>query len=250
MTAALLSAEHIGLRRGPRTVLKDISVTLRAGERVALLGPNGAGKTSLLRVLLGLVPPDTGHVWLGATRLRDLPRQAIARTMAYVPQAHQMHFPYRVRDVVALGRIGQAGLLRGAVLPDTGADAAAMSALRRMRSEHLADRAFPALSGGERQAVLLARALVQGARVLVLDEPETGLDWGQQQHLAMLLAELARQGHTVLATTHDPVRARERFDHALLLRDGRLMADGPVARVLTDGAIDALYTNVGRSPEG
>jgi len=236
-----LEARGLEIARGGRVVVRGASFALSGGEMVALLGRNGAGKTSLLRALLGLGPVQGGTVLLGGQALPALSRRAIARSMAYVPQAHRLPFACRVEDVVALGRIAGNGLFSAGTRTSARERADAHVALERLHVGHLAPRDFTALSGGERQAVLLARALAQGARILVLDEPETGLDWGQQQRLAALLQDLAAEGYLVLATTHDPIRARGAFSRALLLRDGGVWADGPADAVLGDAAIAALY---------
>ncbi|BAK84867.1 ABC transporter ATP-binding protein [Komagataeibacter medellinensis] len=237
----LLCMDHVGFQRGRRGVLHDLSFSVNRGELVALLGPNGAGKTTLLRLLLGLARPDGGEVWLEGQPMATWSRREIARRIAYVPQGHVPLFPYSVRDIVGMGRLAEAPFAPH--LREADRDAVA-HALGELAITHLADRAYTDLSGGERQAVLLARALAQGAGMLVLDEPETGLDYGQKQRLYALLRRLAGQGHAIIATTHDPIQAACVFDRALLLRHGRLMADGAAADLLLDEAMLArLYAS-------
>ncbi|MFT8778187.1 MAG: ABC transporter ATP-binding protein [Gluconacetobacter liquefaciens] len=204
-----------------------------------MLGPNGAGKTTLLRLVLRLLQPRSGQVLLDGRSISGMTRRALATHLAYVPQGHGVVFPYRVRDVVALGRLA-GGAMLAPVVPAADREAAEQ-ALARLAVSHLADRSYAALSGGERQAVLIARALVQGARLLVLDEPETGLDYGQQQRLSDLLHRLTEEGYGILATTHDPLRAARIFDRAILMREGRIVADGPAAEMLSAQAIADLY---------
>ncbi len=225
--------------RGGRTVLDKVSFAMAPGEMVALLGANGAGKTTLLRLVLRLLQPRSGRVLLDGHPIAGMTRRALATHLAYVPQGHGVAFPYRVRDVVALGRLA-GGAMLAPVVP--AADrVAADHAMARLAIGHLAGRSYAALSGGERQAVLIARALVQGARLLVLDEPETGLDYGQQQRLSDLLCRLAAEGYGILATTHDPLRAARIFSRAILMREGRIVADGPAAETLSVQAIADLY---------
>ncbi|MBB2199420.1 ABC transporter ATP-binding protein [Gluconacetobacter sp. 1c LMG 22058] len=234
-----LVVDRLSFARGGRGVLEGISFAIRGGEMVALLGPNGAGKTTLLRLVLRLLQPVSGRVLLDGRSISGMTRRALATHLAYVPQGHGVVFPYRVRDVVALGRLA-GGTMLAPVVPAADREAAEQ-ALARLAVGHLADRSYAALSGGERQAVLIARALVQGARLLVLDEPETGLDYGQQQRLSDLLRRLAAEGYGILATTHDPLRAARIFGRAILMREGRIVADGPAGDILSARAIADLY---------
>lgn len=234
----VLEVRGVGLRRNGRCVLDDVSLSVVAGRMTGLLGPNGAGKSTLLRVLLGLLRPDAGQVLLDGRDLSQWRRRQVAHRIAYVPQGHVSLFPYAVRDVVALGRVSYTPFARA---PDPAEAAIVDGALARLSISHLAARAYTDLSGGERQAVLIARALAQGGRILVLDEPETGLDYGQQQRLYALLRELADNGYAVVATTHDPLRAAVAYDHAVLLRHGRVMRDGPAMQVLDADGITRLY---------
>lgn len=235
--AAVLAAEHITCHREGRVVLDDVSFRLSTGSMTALLGPNGAGKTTLLRVLLGLERFE-GQVMLNGEALSTLSRREVARRVAYVPQTHAVAFAYSVRDMVTMGRLPYS---RFGLLSSQSDEQAVSGALERLNIQHLAERAYTQLSGGEQQAVLIARALAQGGRMLVMDEPASALDFGQQQRLWAQLRLLATQGYTILCTTHDPLRARDIFDDALLLQKGHLVGAGPVAVMLTDERIDALY---------
>ncbi|MFS3134979.1 ABC transporter ATP-binding protein [Gluconacetobacter sacchari] len=234
-----LVVDALSFARGGRTVLDRVSFVMGPGEMVALLGPNGAGKTTLLRLLLRLLRPRSGRVLLDGRPVAAMTRRVLATHLAYVPQGHGVVFPYRVRDVVALGRLA-GGAMLAPVVPAADREAAEQ-AMARLAIGHLAGRSYAALSGGERQAVLIARALAQGARLLVLDEPETGLDYGQQQRLSDLLRRLAAEGYGILATTHDPVRAARIFSRAILMREGRIVADGVAADALSARAIADLY---------
>ncbi len=237
MTAPPLAASGLAFRRGGRLILNDVSLALASGRMTALLGPNGSGKTTLLRILLGLLRPHLGDVRLHGVPLRTLGRAAIAREIAYVPQQHVPVFPYPAIEVVALGRLPATLLQRGVADADR---RIAHSCLERLGIAHLAHRPYTELSGGERQTVILARALAQGARILVLDEPAAGLDHGQRLRLRAISRSLANDGYTMLATTHDPVDLGARFDDAILLRDSRIMFAGDAGGV-TDEMIRALY---------
>ena len=238
MTAPVLEGRELSFGIAGREVLRRVSLALAAGDRVALLGANGSGKTTLLRLLLGLARPTHGAVLLDGRPLTSLPRRAVARRMAYVPQAHAPSFPFTVREIVAMGRapeVGWGGKLRP---PD---DLAVTGALSKLGLLEFAERSYAALSGGERQAVLVARALAQGARILLMDEPTASLDLGQQTRLMSQLATLAGEGHAILMSTHQPELALRWFNRSVLLHEGEVLSDGPPRTTLTRESLSALY---------
>lgn len=236
--SATLACRDIVYRRSQRLILDGVSLSVQAGEIVSLLGVNGAGKSTLLRILLGLLPAESGTVMLNGAPVSTLRRKAIAQCVAYVPQLHVAHFPYTVAQIVALGRVPHLGLGRTLRQAD---HAAIDAALARLDIAHLAARNYMALSGGERQRVLLARALAQQARILVMDEPLTGLDYGHQLRMLSLLAELAAEGYAILNTTHRPDDAFHGATRAVLLERGRVIADGAPRDVIDARAISKLY---------
>lgn len=222
---------------GPRReVLRGVDLQVATGEVLALMGPNGAGKSTLLRLLLGLLPLQAGMLQLEGRPLAQWTRRELARRVAYVPQQHEPPFPYTVHDVAALG-----------VLPHAGTPGAARArgrigpVLAELGLADLAQRPYTRLSGGQRQRVLIARALVQGARLLLCDEPDSGLDPGQQQRLLQILRGLAAQGRAVVLCTHHPAHARAIAGRTLLLRDGRVMAQGRTEQVLADDWMRRTY---------
>ncbi|TAK00103.1 MAG: ABC transporter ATP-binding protein, partial [Chloroflexota bacterium] len=184
-----------------RAALRDIDLTIEAGERVAVIGPNGAGKSTLLRVAAGLLRPSAGTVELGGIRLERLSRQAIARRLAVVPQLPTLPFATSVEEVVALGRLPHEHPVRGMRPGDRAAVAAA---IERVGVGHLLGRDARELSLGERQLVLLAMAAAQAAPVLVLDEPTVHLDLRHQVEVMELVGDLnVRDGTTIIAVLHD-----------------------------------------------
>jgi len=232
-------ADGLTLDYGPRRAVADVSFALAPGERVCLAGPNGAGKSSLLRCITGLAAPTAGGVTLDGTDVRALGRERRARLVAVVPGQAAFPFAMRVDEIVALGRVPYATRLGGLRAADL---AAVASAMERAGVAHLADRDARTLSLGERQLVLIAVALAQGGRFLVLDEPTVHLDLRHQLDVMDLLARLAeREGITVLAVLHDLALAAATFPRLLLLRDGRLVGDGPPAEVLAPERIREVY---------
>lgn len=236
--APLLYADNLAFHYDDHEVLNSVSVDVFAGEVLALLGPNGTGKSTLLKLLLGLTQPSRGSVGLGGTPLTQLSRRTIAGQIAYVPQHHVSPFPYSVRQVVAMGRFHHSGLLGRSSQRDA---LVVEQVLQRLRIDHLAGRPYTQISGGERQLALVGRALVQGANILMLDEPASALDFGHQARLLAELRQLADDGYAVVMTTHHPHHARMIADRALLLKNGIVNAVGSPAEVLTPVAIQQLY---------
>jgi iron complex transport system ATP-binding protein len=221
-----------------RTVGRGLDVALSTGEVLALLGPNGGGKTTLLKTLLGLLKPKAGEVRLGDKPLDNYSIRERARVVAYVPQVHISTFAFTVETVVLMGRTAHGSLFSR---PSGQDRAVAQAALERFGIATLANRPYTMISGGERQLVLLARALAQEPQFIVLDEPTASLDFGNQGKVMREIRALAKSGHGVLFTTHDPNHALRAADRAYLLREGTRIADGPVATVLNREQLEALY---------
>lgn len=221
-----------------RTVGRGLDVALSTGEVLALLGPNGGGKTTLLKTLLGLLKPKAGEVLLGGKPLDNYSISERARVVAYVPQVHISTFAFTVETVVLMGRTAHGSLFSR---PSGQDRAVAQAALERFGIATLANRPYTMISGGERQLVLLARALAQEPQFIVLDEPTASLDFGNQGKVMREIRALAKSGHGVLFTTHDPNHALRAADRAYLLREGARIADGPVATVLNREQLEALY---------
>jgi iron complex transport system ATP-binding protein len=206
---------------------------------VCLIGPNGAGKSTLIRCLTGLQEPTTGSASLDGRPIASMERPAVARRLAVVPGQVRLPFAMSVEETVALGRTPWLHPWRGASVADR---AAVRSAMARVGVDGLRDRDVRTLSLGERQLVLIATALGQGARILVLDEPTVHLDLRHQVAVMELLERLSREeGMTVLAVLHDLALARESFPRLVLLDHGRLIADGTPAVTLTAERVRDVY---------
>lgn len=235
----MLQASDLSVGYPGHVVGSSLSLSLRAGEVLALLGPNGCGKTTLLKTLLGLLPALGGAVHLQGKPLAQWPLAGRAREIAYVPQGQASTFGFTAIEMVLMGRTAHQGLL---ARPGAQDRAIAHSALQRVGMAHLADRSVHRISGGERQLVLIARALAQQPRAVLLDEPTASLDFGNQGLVMRAIRTLAGEGLAVLFTTHDPNQALRCADRAVLMREGRVVAEGAVDQVIEAKGLHALYS--------
>ncbi|HEX5937956.1 MAG TPA: ABC transporter ATP-binding protein [Actinomycetota bacterium] len=231
------TARHLGVRLAGRSIVRDVTLDMPQGAWVCIVGPNGAGKTTLLHAIAGLIPFE-GEVELRGRPLRSYGRRERARNVALVPQQPVMPDGITVGEYVRLGRTPHLGVL-GAELRE---DVLAVEAeIGRMDLRSAVDRRLDSLSGGEFQRVVIARALVQEAPLLLLDEPTTGLDLGHQVGMLELVEELRRtKGITVLSTMHDLTLAGRFADRFVLLSQGRVVSAGPRSDVL-DAAVIAEH---------
>ena len=232
-----IEIEGVTVRLGDAAVLEDVSATVDRGRFVGLVGPNGAGKTTLLRTVAGVIVPDAGTVRVGGEKIHGLSSRAASRRVAVVPQDTSLAFDFDVREVVSMGRTPHRSRFGG---DESGAETVER-ALERTDIEHLADRSASEVSGGERQRVLLARALAQDAPVLLLDEPTASLDINHQVRTLELVRDLVREGRTAVAAIHDLNLAAHYCDELLLLGDGRVLAAGPPADVLTEDHLRSAF---------
>ncbi len=223
----------------PPPGVRDVTVAVERADILGILGPNGSGKTTLLRLLAGLLHPGAGSVTLGGTSLTAIPRRALARRLAVVPQETHLAFDYTVLEVALMGRYPHLGPFELEGPRDL---AVARDSLDATGTLHLADRQFATLSGGEKQRVVIASALAQEADILLLDEPTASLDLGYQIDIAALLSRLNRErGLTMVVATHDMNFAAHLCRTLLFMKHGAVLAHGPVDRVLTSELIATLY---------
>ncbi|MFQ3562866.1 heme ABC transporter ATP-binding protein [Streptomyces gramineus] len=231
----LVEAEGLHVRFGARAVLAGVDLVARAGEVVALVGPNGAGKSTLLAALAADVPAAEGAVRVFGRPVAEWTAAELALRRAVLPQAAALSFPFTVADVV---RMGRAPHVTATPLEDGRAVADAMAATE---VTDFAARPFSALSGGERARVALARVLAQRAPLLLLDEPTAALDLKHQELVLRLCRERARHGEAVVVVLHDLALAAAYAHRVVILRSGRVAADGPPAEVFEDGLLSEVY---------
>ncbi|MEM7120391.1 MAG: heme ABC transporter ATP-binding protein [Pseudomonadota bacterium] len=244
----MLRASDIKVSIGDASILRDVSLDVRPGEIVAVIGPNGAGKSTLLHVLSGARSPNAGLASLDGLPVQRWRPHDLALRRAVLPQTPLLTFPFRVFDVVMLGRSCHAGRSRRE--DDI---AIAQSALKEVDMVHLAERIYPTLSGGERQRVQLARVLAQvwrqsgvdgdagDTRYILLDEPTNNLDIGHQQTIMETARRFADDGFGVLAILHDPNLAAIHADRICVLSEGALVADGPPSAVMTQDLLQSIF---------
>lgn len=218
-------------------VLKGVSVELEKGEIVNILGPNGCGKSTLLKVLLGLLKPSNGSVLLDDRDLLSIDRANISKIMSYVPQFHNAIFPYEVLDVVLMGRS------RGSFWKRYSKEdyEVARRSLDLLKISHLEKKVYSAISGGERQLVMIARAMAQEASFCFMDEPVASLDYGNQYRLLEAVKMLSKRGVTFVITTHHPDHAYYLSGRAIMMKSGFIYADGNVEEVINQKSLYDLY---------
>ncbi|SMC83035.1 ABC transporter ATP-binding protein [Primorskyibacter flagellatus] len=238
----MLKAQSLSIGYGKTRIGSGLELTVQSGDILCLLGPNGCGKTTLFRTLLGLLPALSGTVMLGGKPITAQTRAEIAHQVAYVPQAHAPPFPFEALEVVLMGRTARLGLFGQ---PGRNDRAIARNAMDRLGIGGLAHRDYSRLSGGQRQLVLIARALAQEAPLIVMDEPTASLDFGNQAQvlaqIAGLVQDVATRGCAVILSTHNPDQAFALNAQVLLMKDGVRQAQGSAHEVLTDASLSNVY---------
>jgi iron complex transport system ATP-binding protein len=233
-----LAARDLSYGYPARTIGRDVTIELNAGEALALLGPNGGGKTTLLKTMLGLLSPQAGSVLLDQRPLASISLAERARLIAYVPQSHAGTFAFTAFEIVLMGRTAHMGLFGAPSVKDR---AVAQTMLERLGIAHLAAQPYTMISGGERQLVLVARALAQEPRFIILDEPTASLDFGNQGKVMQQIKRLTSEGLGVLFTSHDPNQVLRYADRVALLGEGRILSAGLTQDILTQSALATLY---------
>lgn len=218
-------------------VLKGIDFDLHKGEVISLLGPNGCGKSTLIRLVLKLLDAED-KIKIQGRSLQEYSHKEIASHIAYIPQYHNVPFNYSVLEMVVMGRISKLGFFASPSKKDY---EIASLALERVGISELKERPFGQLSGGQKQLVLLARAIAQEVNVFIMDEPVNGLDYGNQIRLLELINSLAGEGYTFLKTTHYPDHALLVSSRVVVMHEGKIIANGTPEEVIHSEMIENVY---------
>lgn len=223
-----------------REVLKEISISIKEGEIVSLLGPNGSGKTTLLKCINSIFAPTKGNIYFNGDNVLKMKRNTVAKNISYIPQEHKNSFPYKVIDVVLLGRAPYIGLFSQPKREDM---KKCYDVLNFLGMEHLSERIYTQLSGGEKKLCLIARALTTEAKALLLDEPTTHLDIRHEAEVLNCIKELTKNKKlTVIMTLHNPNLAGLVSDKIILLKDGKIISEGPPKETITEENIKNVYS--------
>jgi iron complex transport system ATP-binding protein len=233
-----ITVSDVSFSYGNRLILDNVSVQAEEGQLLSVVGPNGVGKSTLFNCILGLLSSFKGQIKVDNKDIRGLGIGEMAKLVAYIPQSHSPSFNFSVFDMVLMGTSNQVSSIS---TPGKKQLALVESALERMRITHLKDRGYTQISGGERQLVLIARALVQQTRVLILDEPTANLDFGNQIRVLTQIKSLAKEGYTIIQSTHNPEHTFMFSDWVLALHKGRVLANGIPSDIVTTDLMQKLY---------
>lgn len=220
----MLRLQKLSYRLGKKSLIDNISLDFKPSTLHAVLGPNGSGKTTLLKTLANIWPPTSGKVLWQGQNLHEKSRQTISQTMSLVPQQYSISFDFTVKDLVTMGRYAQ---------PGTNSSAIVDRVLHQVDAWNLRNSLVTQLSQGERQRILIARALATESPILLLDEPTASLDLRHQRLIWDLLRELANEGKTILITLHDLKATLDHCDQTIILDKGHCVAQGTPQNVLT-----------------
>lgn len=234
----MLQVNQLSFQYGNQPVFKDVSFSLNEGELCAILGINGSGKSTLFKCIMGFLSPKEGSISFNGQTVQQLKTAEVAKKVAYVPQEHPVTFPYLVREMVLMGRtthisnffnISDQHYLK------------VDEALKALSLSDLADKPFSQLSGGQRQMVLIARALAQETKLILLDEPTSSLDFKNQLLIWNILLELKQEGKSIFVCTHEPNHVLWFCDRVLIMDGRRLVADGHPKEVLDEATLRRIY---------
>lgn len=241
---SLIALKNLSFGYGQRDLFSGLEFTVNAGEVFCLLGPNGCGKTTLLDCILGLLRPRQGNVFLNGKNIKYLRREAVARHISYVPQVHEKTFPYKVLDIVLMGRAAYTKMFSAPSRQDL---AVAEEALEMVGIGRLKERRYTQLSGGEGQLVMVARALAQKTPLIIMDEPTAHLDFRHELKILETIAKLVQETKlAVLMATHFPnhtfyLENNKLTTRVALMDQGKFLATGKPSAVLTEENLELLY---------
>ncbi|NLA37790.1 MAG: ABC transporter ATP-binding protein [Methanomicrobiales archaeon] len=237
----MLHVHDMHFQYGSFPVLSGVSFSVGRGELCGLFGPNGSGKTTLFKCCLRFLHAERGSVVVHGEEISRCSIEHLARLVAYVPQEHKPPFPYLVREVVLMGRTPHLGGFFGIRRHDR---EITMDALATLGISDLADRPYNQLSGGQRQMVLMARAIAQDTPILFLDEPTSALDFQNQMRIWEIMRDVAEEGKTILACSHDPNHVAWFCDRVVVLGNGTVVAEGHPEDVISEVVLEEIYQDV------
>ncbi len=239
MNSNALMVNDLYFSYGTETILKEIAFSLRKGEICAILGPNGAGKSTLLKCIDNIVRPQRGSIIIDNEPIHLLNSKELAKKLSFLPQEHNVSFPYTVFDVVLMGRSPYIGMFSS---PSERDKKTAMESIRFVGIENIADKPYISLSGGQRKLVLIARALTQDAEVLIFDEPTNHLDFKNQFTILIKIKEIiTRKSLSAVMSLHDPNLALRFAESVVMIKNGRIIAHGKKENVITEENLKMLY---------
>ena len=234
----MIEVKNLSFAYRTEKILDDISFATGEGQLIAVLGPNGAGKSTLFKCILGFLKGYEGQIRINGQDIKSLNRKEMARFAAYIPQSETPAFNYTVFDTVLMGTTGQLSPLSS---PGPEQIETAKEAIDYLGIGYMEHRGINEISGGERQLALLARAMAQKAKLLIMDEPTANLDYGNQQHVMNHVKMMADSGYTILLSTHNPEHALQYATHVLAIKDHHILADGPALSTLNESLIEKIY---------
>ena len=234
-----LEVKDLSFSYGDNKVLDNVSFSSSGGEAIAVLGPNGVGKSTFFKCILGFLPIGKGKIEIEGKDVSIMKGKELSKYIAYIPQSSNPVFNHTVLDSVAMGMNNQIGLFSA---PGEKEREKAAAALDRLGILKLKDRGCLNISGGERQLMLIARAMVQDARIIVMDEPTSSLDYGNSYRVMETIMSLSKDGYTILFSTHDPDAAMRYSDRVIAFYKGEIIRDGKPSTVLNTDVLSTLYS--------
>ena len=234
----LLKIENLCGGYGKKDIIKNVCCTAQKGEILCLVGPNGCGKTTLFKLILGFLSKTGGEIYIdGETMSRYTPKE-LSQLVAYIPQQHTPIFAYTVLEIVTMGRASHFSVFHAPKVVDR---EGAYEALEKLNILHLANEKYTSLSGGQRQMVLIARAICQSAKIFIMDEPAANLDYANQQLLLDVITNLAEKGYCIIMSTHNPEHPASIGNKVLMMKAGEVIAFGEAKETITPVTLQQVY---------